>query len=773
MAKEIIKEVRKKKLPVKLMAMFLIMALTISNCFSLGIFLLSGTKVLAISNEELENQGIATNNKNVEFDAYYISETGEKVHSTSNKFNETEELHIELNVKNGGYLKNGKIEIQETNFNIIGNLENVSTVESINNEGKEINLKRIETDKNVIYDLPIEKEKGETYNINNLNKNNKIKLTGTYIDNNAEETAIEKEITINTEWHSEIEIEIAQDLTKYVPFTTAENKGIIIQTEIKIDKKEKETSLPIKSTELTITAPTLKETAPEEVKITTKGTEQTNGQTIENVNFGEQNYTYNKETREIKITVENTPDQNGNIWSGLTGTDQYIVTYIYPEESYDNITIGEELTIENKITGKLQAYNSPNKENPKTSEKENTKQYTLTNQIGEIIGYEVTSINEKINKGYMYTNLENGNKNQTQYTINWTANIGYIDGQELTMKSTEPSNNNAEKLYDNTNYQKTEIQKETFDRILGEEGYIEIYQETTLIGKIDKNTTPDQNNTLKAEYQNTNNITIKTSAPKEIGILQIKNTKTLETNKTLEEIKGYKVVLNTLNNKESETQLEEPTTKITMETNKNRISAINTNENVEIKITLQRNEQKYNLYKNPVIYLEFPSYVANLNVKDIQIAYADGLERNQTETKLRDNEKGNKEIVIKLEGNQTEYSSQNITGTQIIINTDIIVKENTPTINAEIKGYIHNEKGTGYETIDQERTQINNQTVGYTSKTLDFIAPTGIIASGKITNYNNTNEEAQARNNRKNRSIRRKENSANGTNNTKQQWSRM
>ena len=755
MAKQILKNLTKEKVPNKILATFLVVALTFSNVMSLGVYLISGAKVLATNLSELESQGTGTESANIEFDSYYISGTGEKTHSVSKKFGENEKLYMELNIKNEGYLKNGKIEILDANFNLLSELEMTDTIQSMDNENKVIQLKQLQYDTNVIYDITVGYKNGNHFNLNDFNKTNKVKLTGTYVSGQGKETNINKEIKINTEWSGNIEMLLEQEIVKYVPFVNANGKGILIQYLIKADLKDKENNLPVKSTTIEVNVPKINGIKPTEVKVTTNGTETTNGKTLDNIDFNSSNYTYNETTDKLVITVENKADANGIVWLGNKDTkaDEYIVSYIFSEEAVDTIT--DSVIIDSTINGDIFAYNSPNKTNPLSNSVQSTKQFTLTEKIGDIVQYELTSSDASINKGYMYTNFERENKDlYTEYSLNWIANIGdttlakelYMEGNPITTE-TYKADELGSGAY--TFYRQTSILKSNFDRILGENGYIEIYDGESLIGKITKNTTPDKNGVLRADYSDVNNIIIKTNKPVEIGKLKITNTVVitglLEESCTLQKVKGFTKLVSFVSDKELasarlELPLVDPTTAVSLEINKDRISATNVNENVEIKVTLHKNNVKFDLFKNPIIYIEFPSFVKDLDVKDLNIIYADGLIREIDGAKITKNSNGNVVVTISLKGNQTEYSTENIVGTQIVLNTDIIVKELTPTVNAQIKAYVHNEKATKYETVDQDVPTINGLEVGVDVKTLNFIAPSGVVTKGTIEGFNGDSE---------------------------------
>ena len=109
--------------------------LLLISTFILTDFLSVGYGIVNAVYEELENQKTVTNEKNVEFDAYFLSD-GNKTHHKENNLDEKDTLVLNINVKNKGVLNDAKIKIENANFAI----EKVEDkyIKDINTETKEI-----------------------------------------------------------------------------------------------------------------------------------------------------------------------------------------------------------------------------------------------------------------------------------------------------------------------------------------------------------------------------------------------------------------------------------------------------------------------------------------------------------------------------------------------------------------------------------------------------------------------------------------------------------
>ena len=185
-------------------------------------------------------------------------------------------------------------------------------------------------------------------------------------------------------------------------------------------------------------------------------------------------------------------------------------------------------------------------------------------------------------------------------------------------------------------------------------------------------------------------------------------------------------------NVEANINLVEPQAKVELVSNTTEFSTLVKNENVQLKAILNTSSNYNKLYTNPKIVLELPSYVEQIDIKNIELLYEEELVKEKEELKVAPD--GTKILEITLKGTQTKYSKDAITGgTNIIITADITTNNLTPSKQDKITMTVINEN---------ENTQV--------SIPISFIAPLGIVTVNKISNYAEgkeltaltTNEEA-------------------------------
>ena len=89
----------------KIVTMFLVMMLLINS------------SAMLIISEAVDEIQILTNNKNVQFIAYFEDDSGNRVSKISKELNSYDmKLYLELSVEKEGYLENAKITLKNNNF---------------------------------------------------------------------------------------------------------------------------------------------------------------------------------------------------------------------------------------------------------------------------------------------------------------------------------------------------------------------------------------------------------------------------------------------------------------------------------------------------------------------------------------------------------------------------------------------------------------------------------------------------------------------------------
>lgn len=733
-----------QKILSKVLATTLAVILTLTNFVMLGVYT---TKSYATV-DALENQSTVVDNANVKFDAYFAKEEGKRTHTIKQDIGTTTNLYLEVNVEKG-YLKNAKIEMLGenntlANFKIQNSEEKFEVVEKIDTNNNTIALKQINSGTGIVLEVPIANRNDDTFDLSNFNKLNNITLTGQYVDNNGKQIKIEKTISVRNEWQKEVTAVIEQETKTFLPYELKEEKGTILQTTIKTGLENN--ALPIKQTKIEVKVPELTGVKPEEINVTTKGTYATNNK--EAKSFNKDNWAYDEKTGIITITVENAPDENNKVEWNKTGKDEYIITYIYKEKL-------EEITSEQKTAVTIEAYNNITTQ----LKQENTLKIEEKQNKGNIVTNEIIA-NDTLSKGYLYTNSEK----ELEYNQTVKLDISYaklID--KLTVESNIDNFINSKgeaspTTISNINYvyyKATYINKESFEKILGTEGYIKIIgKDGEQLAIFTKDTTPNDDGNYVYEYTSqTNQIKIETSKPILEGTLEIKHIKSLKgkTDYSKAQLADFqKLQLKTITNVEyagikAQTQettkditLIAPSTKIEATVNNSNLSTVVKNENVEFRVALKTNDISCDLYKNPTIEIILPSYIKELKIKDINLLFDDELTIKTKKTYVNDN--GNIVIQVVLAGEQITYSQNEVSkGANLVINTDITLKKLTPTTEGVMKVYVTNEIATTYENTEITKTRAVNEK-GYAETSLKAVAPTGIVTTNTISGYNKNNE---------------------------------
>lgn len=705
----------KGKMMTKIIAIFVLVAMIMPNT------VLVTSEVLA-AYEELEKQNIVTNNKNVEFNVYF--KEGENIkHQRYQDLNSKTELYLNINFKDSGYLKNGKIVLSNNNFEIIKEEVNDVRINSI--ENNEIFLNQIGNEDNNEIMLPIKFNKKENISVDYLGRETTASLEGIYLDNKGREKNIKSDIQIRIDWSSDVKAKVEQKLDKYFKYVKDGQAGVLLQTTV--TSALEENKLPVQKNTLEIDVPLINNIKPTEVKVIAKSTLATNGE--ENaINFSENNWNYNNETGKVTITVEN--NNSSNI-SWKSGTDEYKVILKYPVENVESKRINV------KAINKIKAYG---KEEEITTEEVKTIELI---ENGEVVTADVQTTKET-DKGYMYANT----KYETEYNTKWKAEISdkdLIDNIALQDKGeTFVSQTGEIKANNNIYYKETILNRDNMLKILGENGVITIKDmNENVITIIDKDTKTDNQGNIVIQYNNQdiNQIKIETTKPEAEGIIEIENKKAIKANTNyntlqIKQMNSLRTSLqvktaNTDSEKTAEMNLKETTSKAELEISNTNLSTIIKNENIELKAILLSNSGEYDLYKNPVIEITLPSQVQNIEIKSADVLFTSEMQIKSTQ--ILKNADGTQTIRVNLEGEQTEFIQNNVNkGINVILNTDITINRLATTSDEKISMKYTNEKA------------ISLSDEGSLSQDVKIIAPAGLITLNTIENYNDKQEKVTA-----------------------------
>lgn len=706
----------------KIIASILIFMLTITHLNVIG-------QVFATS---IENQSTKTNNENVEFDSYFTN-GDKKEHSAIKNIGEENYLNISIKVKNAGYLKNTAVTTENANFEIAENLNNKQITKV---EKNKIYFNQIKNGNTVEIALPIQMIHEEKISLEQFYKQNIIKLTATYVDGNGKEKQIEKDITVILAWTKEKQSELNVQIAKFVPYNINENKGIVLQT--LVQSYLKDNALPVKENKIEIDVPTINGIKPQEVKVIANTTKATNGDES-GTSFTQENYKYDSKTNKLTITVKNELDENQKISWKKEAKDEFIVTYIYPETEIAKEGVNVAITANNE----LKIYEASETKATRSIE----GQTNLKEPISSLVDFNINTNTENLSKGQIYANYEAQNKIETEYMQTITANITLPNLTDKIILEQNIDNfiteKNTKQQATQTYYKSILVDKNEFNKILGENGEVKIYSGATEIAKINKDTKTNEQGKMLVDLStlNINNLKIETSKPQTEGKINFIILKAIkgDSKYSKEQMASFnKLELNTIGkavNKETNfveqnltkaITLTEPTSQAEIVIDNSNLSTVVTNQNIKITAILKTDTLDSKLYKNPTLKITLPNCIENINIKNIETLFTTEASKLTVKShQIVQNADGTKSIVINLEGTQTEYTIGAVSkGINIVITSDITVNKFTPNKQEQIKlEYTNNNVTTRNAEIKEVAHPVN------------IVAPVGVITTSTISNY--------------------------------------
>ena len=633
---------------------------------------------------------IVTNNDNVQFRAYFITENvGEQPIETTSVKKVTNssgiKLNIDISVKNEGYF-NGQISLEDASFAFKEDIlsENIEKIEN-----NIIYLKKINADETVKIQVGIKIIEDREIDVSYLNKSNKIKLTGTYHSSKPDKEIVgESYVTIDWNMYENISAYLqARLLTNSVYKVNNENKRIV---QLLVISSLGSNAFPVKNTELLLNIP---ERA-SNISVHKRTTIATNG----NKDFSESNY--NVENNTLKINISNN-EENGKINWARKGSDELVVTYEFAEnEDITNTTINVNSNLTtyetNEETGNYVVYSGEQ------------KQITLNKEEKGIITTEKWKKEPEIYKGKIYSGEEKQYITYAKMYVDYVDAIQEVGITESEFKFSKPEldENNQEISVEkdaNIEYRKITFSKDNINSLLGQTWNITVTNQNNNVKTITNETQANENGLIEIELDDgTKQIKLNMTKPINNGILDYMLTKSiLENNYTRAEIKEFTKIIETSgvqykkndNNTTTITKmtpinLKEPESKASLNISQMKLSTLKTNENIELVAKLNTNNETMNLYKNPIIDIVLPKEVEKVNVRQFsQLLYTNGLEI--AENKVYKKEDGRLAIWIKFNGEQTKYDTNG--GTEAHLFLDIDINKLTPNKNSKIEMFYTND----------------------------------------------------------------------------------
>lgn len=211
----------------------------------------------------LSNISFAADNfgDNIEINVYFSDENVEKTTELEADVNNSNlKIYFKVNVKNNGYLRSGTFKIDElSNFSIKADNE-------IDIENNQIKLPDINKNQTVEFTVPIEYVRKGILTQDDLKRTNTITFSGAYVDEMGQNHLINKTIELKLAWNEELLSKVESELVKNIDYEVNGINRKIIQTKVKL-YGNRENSIPIKNSEITISIPTLSGLILKDVKV--------------------------------------------------------------------------------------------------------------------------------------------------------------------------------------------------------------------------------------------------------------------------------------------------------------------------------------------------------------------------------------------------------------------------------------------------------------------------------------------------------------------------
>ena len=718
------------------------------------------------SAEEVENQNVSQiqEENNVQNEAQEIESSEntvtdeganiveESTETTGEPENQTETVE-EAEISNS--------EVSDENIQVEPEIQEESQEKTINQvieseehiekfENNTFYLNQVAGDSEVRIEVPIEYKNEEFVNENQISSDNKIVFSGTFVDNEGEEVEVSKEVTLNVSWKDEKEINTESEATKYIDY----GAGVILQTVERINNESEEKTLPVKATEIEINVPTLKEAKPSKITVVANSLEATNGEGAGEVEFSEDNWEYNAEENKLIIKVENTKQkvevkenegeylQEGETkeeerYYNGTGIDEYLVTY-----TYENVEVGEEekVTVGTNVTTKMTTVSGVEGENNETTVTENKEyNYELQGKAGDIVSLNKENKKGEISKAYTYVNYNNAGKYETEIGEEVIVNISYkdiVEGIEVKDERNEyvdKAGNRVETgdIY----YKRISIAKENFDSILGETGEIKVKDEAgNVIAVVNKDSSVNEAGNIEIGFEGRyGKLSFEISKPAGEGNLVISTVKAINgagvdkqtyinidrisTSSSITAKYSYVEGAVEVGTVETSTKLVDTNTEANLVIDRESLSTIEENKDVEMRIELNNARETSDIYGHSEFEIVLPENIESVEVTNVSMLYGEGLE-------ITGSEVNGKTIRVIVDGKQEGINSGVLTnGTNIVIKANIKVNLYTPAKTENIVMRYTNSEATNY--VDG----------GYKEVGINYSAPTGLVAVNTVSNY--------------------------------------
>ena len=742
--------------------------------------------------EDKDAEAAVDGTSNVKFDAFFLRDVNgdgyaESIRGTSKEIGAEDTLYMELNVVSEGYLENATISINGENFYLQTTLpkDNELADNYIGNNIKEIKLNRVNNGTQKLltgivrsgdYSQSSKKAEAIGNNINNYSKVNSITLTGTYVNGQGEKVPVTKTVEFNIDWYGKTAARIN---------TTNQNKDIdqamneeedTINLDFTINTEETNKELILSKNHVEGEIPELNGYAPIEVIYTGS-----NGV-----------FHYDAENRTFTIDRTAEANEEGKVTNAMPTSNSYGIRVVYPMKAYESLG-AEAVTIKIPVKTYYEGYNNPSEEftNPyKSNIAQSTVVVTYEKHTGDVSSFDI-SVGKLVysptrryiiskQKPLKIYNGQSEEETEDTYLVTWKGNVGANEeGVELGGMVMKETRNDAEETTGENNqtagieqvtdqFIKTDGTEESADEIvsnvgiyftgadtlLGEEGWIKVYDEDTgnLLVTFTQNDWNKYTSSNPYKYEiPVKHIRVETSAIKNNNTsLYVYNIKEIDDEKittkyTREQFDELQYIKSTLVGYISGTYIETDTNQANYEApisianisiSNNTISTQSTEKNEKLTIEAYADETANQVkWQNGTFLVKLPEEIIDAQINNVTI--------NNPSVSLESYELIEQDgtlfikIVTKNNTPQTFY---------ITVDIDLSPDPRIATTTKPIELYASNENGSDYYYKAQDIYDVNNnlnieEQVNHTTTNISMVSPNSLLTNQTATDYDDKGSE--------------------------------
>ncbi|MCL2354642.1 MAG: hypothetical protein FWC68_01930, partial [Oscillospiraceae bacterium] len=614
-------------------------------------------------------------------------------------------LYARVRVRDGGMLTHAQLVLGETNF--------IPAT-----QGQPLNFGMLHSGQEQTIEIPIRFAGASNglLNLDLLDMVSRIRLVGTYINNEGNEEVIDATREVRVVWNASNITESNHPMRLDSGLITNEVINIngtyqrIVQ--LRVATGVYRNMYPVRQTNIRIPSPegaiqTIynEPTGDENYFESSASAFRVQPERITVATYGNANWSYEvTEYGATNITVYNNPNNNNQVrWDGAV--DEFIVTFVYPENTeISGVTFNPEADMV-FFDENVPAVGVANL-------------WTVYADIDEFSN--LTSFNAGITSREYKGRLNTGQ--DVYHNSMWSMGVSFAPAVDrLYMES------GVNVLYAgqealgtvNIEYVSSIISRRDFVRMFGQDGQIRIYNNGELRTVVTLDSFEDDNDNLVVSHMdNTTSLRVYTSEPVSQGRFDIRHERVLRANAISSNYLAeathvqYNVVGNSNVYIRRNMTLANPVSVATLAMDRTILSTAATNQ-VNFTVTLRTNHPRYDLFTNPVFEIDMPGGVNNVNIRDVNMLSGNGLEIASV------NVTANNTIRIETRGTQRSYGEN----TQIAIEADINTERLIPT-------------RTGNVDLRFENNRENTSHRAANSVPVTLRTASGLILSNEVQNGN-------------------------------------